>query len=93
MNMFTFDGVQPEELLALLRNFKIAIDGIGTTTPTGRINYLCTVTHGKSLSEFDELSLQGDTTKKHLKHITEGLLEYPPSPPPPPIHFSRKSVQ
>ena len=43
MNMFTFDGVQPEELLALLRNFKIAIDGIGTTTPTGRINYLLTI--------------------------------------------------
>ena len=32
-NMNTFDDVQPEEFLSLLKNFKIATDGTGTTTP------------------------------------------------------------
>ena len=49
MNISTFDDGQPEEFLVLLRKFKIAIDGIGTTTPTGWINYLRMMLRGKSL--------------------------------------------
>ena len=82
MNISTFDDDQPEEFLALLRNFKIAIGGTGTTTPTGRIGYLRTMLLGKSLREFDELSLQENNNSNHIKHITEGLLGYPPPPPP-----------
>ena len=67
MNMFTFNDGQPEELLALLRKSKIAIDGTGTTTPTGRIKYLPTMLRGKSIMEFDKLSLQGNTANNHLK--------------------------
>ena len=31
LNMATFENGQPEEFLALLKNFKTVIDGIGTT--------------------------------------------------------------
>ena len=47
--MNTFDDGQPEELLALLKNFNIEIDGTVTTTPKGRINYLCTILRGQAL--------------------------------------------
>ena len=73
--MSTFDDGQPEELLALLRKFKIAIDGTGTTFPSGRINYLRVILCGSSLREFYKLSLQGNTINNYIKHITEGLLE------------------
>ena len=33
---------------------------------------------GQSLTEFDQISLQGNTTNKHLNNTTEDLLEYPP---------------
>ena len=42
VNMYTFNDVQPEECLALLRNWKIATDRTGMTSPSGRITYLCT---------------------------------------------------
>ena len=63
-----------EEFLALLRNFKIVIDRTGTTFPSGYINYLRTILHGEILREFDELSLQVNTTNNHSKHINGGLL-------------------
>ena len=69
MNTYTFDNVQPEELLTLLRNFKIAIGGTDTTAPTGWINYLHTMICGKSLRKFDELSLKGNNTNNHLNLI------------------------
>ena len=40
INMSMFEDRQPEEFLALLKNFSIAIDGTGTTSPSGRIKYL-----------------------------------------------------
>ena len=48
INMSTFDDGQPEEFLAQLKNFEIRIGGTGTTMPTGRIKYLCTMIHGQS---------------------------------------------
>ena len=74
INISTFNDGQPEELLALLRNCNIAIDGTGTTTASGRINYLSTMLRGTNLREFDELALSGNLTANHLKHIKEGLL-------------------
>ena len=59
-----------------MRNFKIKIDGTGTITASGRINYLCTMIVETSLREFDELALAGDLTNCHLKHIMEGLLKH-----------------
>ena len=47
--MDTFKDGQPEEFLYLLKNFKIAIDGTGTTTTSGWINYLRTMLHVKAL--------------------------------------------
>ena len=55
VNMNTFDDGQPEKFLSLLKNFKIAIDGTRTTTPSGRINYLRTMLRGQALREFDKL--------------------------------------
>ena len=53
------------------------IDGTGTTTLSGRINYLRTMLRGQSLKEFDKLHSQyGGATKKYLNLIQEGLLEY-----------------
>ena len=60
INISTFDNSQPEELLALLRKFKIEIDGTVTATVSGCINYLQTMLHGTSLREFDRLALAGN---------------------------------
>ena len=35
VNMYTFNDGQPEEFLALLRNWKITTDRTGTTSPSG----------------------------------------------------------
>ena len=72
-----FDDIQPGELLLLLKNFKIAIDGTRTTTAYGQINYRSTMLRGKTLREFNELqSKYGGSTNNHIKLIQEGLLEY-----------------
>ena len=77
INMNTLNYGQPEEFLALLNNFNIDIDGIGTTTPSGRINYLRTMLCRQVPRKFDELQSQnGGSTNNHLNIITEGLLEY-----------------
>ena len=78
INISTFKDDQPEELLALLRNCKIAIDGTGTATASDRINYLRTMLRGTNLREFYKLELSGNLTANHLKHITEGLIYYFP---------------
>ena len=41
-----FENGQPEEFLALMKNFKRAIDGIGTTSEAGKINYIRTLLTG-----------------------------------------------
>lgn len=68
INKSTFDYGQPEELLVLLRNFQIEIDGTGTTTASGRINYLHTMIRGTSLRELDKLALVGNSITNHLPH-------------------------
>ena len=68
--MSTFEDGQPEEFLALLRNFKISIDVTGMTTDSGRVNYLHTMLRGTRLRDFDELALAGNLTNNHLKHST-----------------------
>ena len=42
----TFENGKPEELLALTKNFKTAIDRPGTKFETGRNSYVCTMLHG-----------------------------------------------
>ena len=77
ININTFNDVQPEEFLALLKNFKITIDGTGTSTLSGRISYLHTILRGQRLREFDKLqSHYGGPTNNHLNLIQEVLLEY-----------------
>ena len=49
VNMKMFGDVQLEGLLSLLRNFKIATYGNGTTTPSGRNNHLFTMFCGQAL--------------------------------------------
>ena len=70
INMTTFNDSKPEEFLALLKNFKIVIYGTGTTTLSGRINYLLIILCGQALMEFDKLqSHYGGSTNNHLKLI------------------------
>ena len=77
MNIVTFKHGQPEEFLQLIKNFKIAVDGTGTTTAAGKIHYLLTLLRRESLREFDKLSSQNaGTNVAHLKFIQEGLLSY-----------------
>ena len=47
-----FDDGQPEEFLLLCKNFKVATDEKGTTTPSVCINYLRTMLRGQALREF-----------------------------------------
>ena len=50
-----------------MNNFKTAVDGTGTTSVAGKINYLRTLLHGESLQEFDKLEIHNTVTKnKHL---------------------------
>ena len=75
--MATFEHIQPEELLMLLNNLKTAVDGTGTVTVAGKINYLCKILCGEALQEFNELtSHNSGMENSHLKHIQEGLLGY-----------------
>ena len=79
INMTTFDNGQPEEFIEILNNFRISIDGTGTTSVTWRINYLHMMLNWKSIIYFDELSSHNtDTINYHLKHIMEGLLGFLP---------------
>ena len=55
VNMNTLDVGQPEEFPYLLKNFRIAIDGTGTTSPPSWINYLCTMLSRQALGDFDKL--------------------------------------
>ena len=60
-----------------MKNFRIAVDGTGTTTAAGEIKYLRNILCGKSLQEFYELaSHNSGTNNAHLKFIQEGLLDY-----------------
>ena len=49
LKMAKFKNGQPEDFFALLKNFKNVIDGSGTTSVTGRINYLRAMLHGEAL--------------------------------------------
>ena len=74
---------QPEDFLRPMKNFNIAINGRGTKSDSGQINYirtmLCTMLSGDALREFDVLYSQNNGTENdHLKHIMEGLLGYLP---------------
>ena len=73
--MYTFNNSQPEEFLALLRNWKITTDGTVTTSPSGMIIYLRTLLCGASLIGYDELALQANMTNNHFRIITEVLLD------------------
>ena len=58
-----------------MNNFKTAVDGSGTMSATGKINYLRTLIHGEEIQEFDELTSQNTgTSNAHLNFIKEGLL-------------------
>ena len=60
-----------------MNNFKILVDGTGTTTAVGKINYVRTILRGGALRYFDKLTSQNAGTKNsHLKFIQEDLLGY-----------------
>ena len=74
LKIVTFENGQPEELFALMKNFKTAIDRTGITSAALKISYLRNLLHGESLQEFYELAIQNTGTKNsHLKFIQEGL--------------------
>ena len=45
----TFKKGRPEELLKIMNNFNTSIDGTGTISAYGRINYLHTLLCGEAL--------------------------------------------
>ena len=49
INMSMFGYEQPEEFLALLKNFRIKIDVTDTTSPLGQVNYLHKMLGGDNL--------------------------------------------
>ena len=74
-----FEHDQPEELLAIMKNFKRAVDGTETTPEALNINYLPTLLRGEAIQEFDKLEIQNTgTNNAHLNLIQEGLLGYFP---------------
>ena len=65
----------------MMKYFKTATDGMGTTSAPGNIQFLRTMLRMCALKEFDCIAIQfGSTTNGHLKHIKEGLISYPPLP-------------
>ena len=56
INMSTFEDIQPEEFLVLLKNFSIPIDTTVSTSALEQINYICSILHGEYLRQFDELA-------------------------------------
>ena len=66
----------------MMKYFKTATDGMGTTSAPGNIQFLRTMLRMCALKEFDVIASQvGSTTNGHLKHIKEGLISYFPTPP------------
>ena len=79
LKIATFENGQAEEFLALMKNFKTALDGKGTTSAAGKINYLRTILRGEALQEVDKTATQNTReNNEHLKFIQEGLLGYYP---------------
>ena len=77
LKIATFEIGQPEEFLALIKNFKTAIDGTGTMLAAVRMNYLLNLLRGEELLYFDKLASQNTgTNNAHLKFIQEGLLGF-----------------
>ena len=75
----TFKNGKPEEFLQMMKDFKTATDGTGTTYATRKIQFLCTMFHGGDLIEYGVLASQfGSTTNGHLKLTKDGLIGYFP---------------
>ena len=75
--MSTLNDGQSEEFLAILKNFRIAIDVTVITSPSVRINYLGTMSRWQALKEIGEFVSQNNgSTNEHLKNIAEDLLGY-----------------
>ena len=49
LKIVLFENRQPEEFLALMKNFKSAIDRTGNTSAAGKINYIRTLLCGESI--------------------------------------------
>ena len=64
----TFENDKPEEFLQMMKDFKTGIDGTGTTSAPGKIEFLRTMLCGEALREFDVIESQVvSTTNGHLK--------------------------
>ena len=58
-----FNDGEPEELIALIKNFRIEIEGKCTTYPLGWINYLYTMLRGQDIREIDKHTNKNHGTK------------------------------
>ena len=47
------ENTKPEEFLKIMKNFKIAVHGTGSTIVSGKTNDLRTILSGEFLQEFD----------------------------------------
>ena len=72
--MALFDNVNPEEFLLFVRNFKMALEALGTLAASAKLQYLRMILCGEELRQFDIFCyyvVSKNTT--HLNHIILGL--------------------
>ena len=79
LKMNIFENVQPEELLALLKNFNNSIDGNDNTIIYWHHNFLRMMLKVEILRNFNELAIQNNRTQNaHLKEFQDSLTQPPP---------------
>ena len=66
-NMALFDNGDPEEFFLFVCNLKMTLAASGMLTMGAKIQYLCTLVHGKALHQFEQLSADAESTN----HLTE----------------------
>ena len=70
----TFENGIPEDFLQTTKGFKTAVDGTGTTSATGKFQFLRIMLRREALREFDVISGQVESTNNtHLKKIKDSL--------------------
>ena len=60
--MDLFDNGKAEEFLLFVQNFKMMIEDLGTIATNTKLQYICTILHGKALHQFDNFYAQMEST-------------------------------
>ena len=78
--MSLFDHGDPKELLLFVQNFQMTLAATGTLETEAKVQYLCTLVHGKVLRQFDLVSADTKNTETRLDvdDLLKGLAWYFP---------------